>query len=115
VALETMFHESMHGWDEAMQRRLQSAAATKGVAVDEWLTHGMIFYTAGEAAKRAMPGYVPYAEKYGVWSRGRESFKRALDAAWRPWLDGQGYSQDAIADLVARAAPPPPAKARKPR
>ena len=115
VALETMFHESMHGWDEAMQKRLQLAASAKGVTVDEWLTHGMIFYTAGEAAKRAIPGHVPYAEKYGIWARGREPIKRALDAAWRPWLDGQGYSQDAIADLVARAAGPPPAKARKPR
>ena len=117
VALETLFHESMHGWDESMQRRLELAANAKRLTVDEWLTHGLVFYTAGEAVRRAIPAYVPYAEIHGVW-RGRESVKRALDAAWRPWLDGKGYSQDAIADLVSRAAgpPPPPApKSRKPR
>jgi len=117
IALETMFHESMHGWDDPMLRRLQAAAATKNVVVDEWLTHAMIFYTAGEAARRAIPGHVPYAEKYGIWARGREPMRRALEGAWRPWLDGQGYSQDAITNLVVRAGAPmaPPPKARKPR
>jgi len=117
VALETMFHESMHAWDDTMLKRMQMAATAKHVTVDEWLTHGLIFYTAGEAMRRAIPGYTPYAETYGVWARGREPVKRALDAAWRPWLDGKGYSQDAIADLVARAAgpAPPPQKVRKPK
>lgn len=107
LALETAFHESMHQWDDAMLRRLQSAAAVKRVAVDEWLTHAMIFYTAGEATRRAVAGHVPYAEKTGVWS-GKESLRAALDAAWRPWLDGKVTSEQAIADLVARAAGPPP-------
>jgi len=113
LALETAFHESMHQWDDAMLRRLQSAAAKKHVAVDEALTHAMIFYTAGEAMRRAVPGHVPYAEKNGVWARGQEPLRRALDAAWRPWLDGKVTSEEAIADLVARAAGPPPPPARK--
>jgi len=108
LALETAFHESMHQWDDSMLRRLQSAATTKRVAVDDWLTHAMIFYTAGEATRRAVPGHVPYAEKNGVWARGREPLRRALETAWGPWLDGKLTSEEAINDLVVRAAAPPP-------
>lgn len=112
LALETAFHESMHQWDDAMLRRLQSAAAAKRVAVDASLTHAMIFYTAGEAARRAIPGHVPYAEKTGVWARGLEPLRGALEAAWRPWLDGKVTSEQAITDLVVRAAGPPKAPPR---
>jgi len=72
----------------------------------------MIFYTAGEALRRAVPGHVPYAEKNGVWARGKEPVKRALDSAWRPWLDDKITSEQAIADLVVRAAGPSPTPAR---
>ena len=114
LALETAFHESMHQWDDSMLRRLQSAAAAKRVAVDEGLTHAMIFYTAGEAVRRAVPGHVPYAEKNGVWARGQEPLRSALDAAWRPWLDGKvTSSEQAIADLVVRAAGPPSSGTRR--
>lgn len=115
VALETAFHESMHQWDESMLRRLQSAAAPKQVTVDERLTHAMIFYTAGEATRRAVPGHVPYAEKNGVWARGQEPLRGALEAAWGPWLDGKITSEQAITDLVVRAAGPRAPVARKRR
>ena len=114
--LETAFHEGLHQWDDALGRRLELAAQKKRVNLNDWLSHGMVFYTAGEGVRRAIPGHVPYADKTGVWARGQERVHQALIAAWRPWLDGQGASQDAIEDLVARAgAPiaPPPAPARR--
>lgn len=105
-ALETAFHEAMHQWDQRILARLHAAAKEAGVKVDGWLSHAMIFYTAGEATRRAVPGHVSYARKNGVWARGREPLRRAIEAAWQPWLDGKTSMDAAILDLVVRAAPP---------
>ena len=88
-------------------RDTQAAAKAQGVEVDGWLSHALIFYTAGEATRRAIPEHVPYAKKNGVWARGREPLRQAVEAAWQPWLDGKTSRDAAIRDLVTKAAPPP--------
>lgn len=103
VALEAVFAEAMHQWDQSMTRRLTTAAAAKNTPVDEWLVQGLIYYTAGDAVRRAVPAHVPNATKFNYW-QGHERIRQALDAAWLPWLNGTGYSDDAIALLVARAS-----------
>lgn len=105
-ALETAFHEAMHQWDQRILTALDAAAREKGVEVDGWLSHAMIFHTAGEATRRAVPGHVPYARKNGVWARGREPLRQAVEAAWQPWLDDKTSMEAAIRDLVLKAAPP---------
>jgi hypothetical protein len=101
-ALETVFHESMHQWDQQTFAAIDRAAKAQGVRVDDWLSHAMIFYTAGEATRREVPGHVPYAEG-GVWARGRESLRQALIASWQPWLDQKITREEALADLVMKA------------
>ena len=107
AGLEITFHEAMHQWDEEVGRALAAAAAPTGATVPGQLSHAMIFYTAGEAVRRAIPGHVPYAEANGIWARGMGAFKPALDTAWRPWLDGTGSRQQALAELVSGAGLPP--------
>jgi hypothetical protein len=107
-ALETVFHEAMHQWDDAVDALLRGAAGALGPPVPDGLSHALIFLTAGEAARRAVPGHVPYAEANGLWRRGLGRHKSALDAAWRPWLDGQGTRDQALAALVRQATSPPP-------
>jgi hypothetical protein len=99
--LETLIHEAMHQWDEAMSARLSAAARRQGaVRVPEGLSHALVFYTAGEAVRRALPVHVPYAEANGIWRRGAfTSFKEALDRHWRRYLSGQ-TSLDAALDNV---------------
>ena len=97
---ETTFHEAMHQWDDAIDRALQSAAKARGRKVPDNLSHAMIFFTAGEAVRRTIPGHVPYAEANGIWQRGLASFKSALDATWLPWLAGSGTRDDALSKLV---------------
>ena len=103
--LETIFHEAMHQWDDAMEARLRKAAARRGVAnVPELLTHAMIFFTAGEAVRSVIPGHVPYAEQNGLWRTGRlGALKPALDAAWGPYLRGDVTLDAALDDLVRRS------------
>jgi hypothetical protein len=117
AALEAAFAEGMHQWDAAMSRRLATASATKKVPVDEWLLLGLLHYTAGDAVKRAIPTHVPNATRFNLWL-GHDRIRQALDAAWLPWLNGTGYSDDALNALVARAAAAPaptPRPAARPR
>lgn len=104
--LEITFHEAMHQWDSAIDRALAAASRTVGVEVPGDLSHAMIFYTAGEAVRRAVPGYVPYAEVNGMWGRRMGAFKPALDEAWLPWLDGTGTREAALVGILEHLRDP---------
>jgi hypothetical protein len=102
MGLETVFHEAMHQWDDAMFEKLREAARRRSIAeVPDGLTHAMIFYTAGEAVRRVVPDHVPYAEANGLWGSGNMArYRPALDAAWRPYLSGRSTLDAALATLV---------------
>jgi hypothetical protein len=101
---ETIFHEGMHQWDEQIQDALIEQAKRIGKYFPRALSHSLIFYTAGDAVRRVIPNHVPYAERFGVWERGWGSFKDALDAAWKPYLDGHGTRNEAFAAVITRTA-----------
>jgi hypothetical protein len=66
----------------------------------------MIFYTAGALTQRELgPSYVPYAFRFGIWTRGSFSeYLPVLRDEWQPYLDGHRSFDDAIMRLVARIA-----------
>jgi hypothetical protein len=106
-AIECIVHESMHQWDGQILAALQ---ATGGGPVPRDLTHALIFYTAGEAVHRLDANYVPTAEAYQVWAKRlsgaslpAERLKPALEEVWKPWLDGRGTRDVALAALLERA------------
>jgi hypothetical protein len=99
-ALETVIHESMHQWDDPVWALLLEQARAQRRFISGELTHAMIFFTAGEAVRSRVPDYVPYAVTNGMWERRMGRFKPALDAAWLPWLRGDGTRDAAIAALV---------------
>ena len=107
-ALETVFHEAMHQWDDEVDRLLSAEATRQNVRVPPSLSHALIFYTAGEAVRQSVPAHVPYAEANGLWKGNLGAFKSALDAAWKPYLSGNGTRDGAIADLIRRATRPEP-------
>lgn len=130
--LETIFHEGMHQWDDQVFAAMREQAIKLNKFFPRGLTHSLIFFTAGEAVRRAVdgerksatgersgavggdrsgtgePGYVPYAEKFGVWQRGMGPFKIALEEIWKPYLDGRGTRDEAFATLIERTAVDPP-------
>jgi hypothetical protein len=104
AALETVFHEASHQWDEPMLAKLQEIGRTLGKKVPEGLTHAMIWMTAGEAVRQAVPGYVPIAEAGGLWLRGANpSLRPALESAWLPFLRGAGDRDSALTALMKLA------------
>lgn len=100
------FHEAMHQWDRPMQDALRNVARRSSRSVPSGLTHALIWITAGEAVRYAIPGHVPYAEANGLWKRGPlTALEPALERAWLPWLNGQGSRDTALANLLQAKAP----------
>jgi hypothetical protein len=99
---ETLFHETMHQWDDDFQKAITNAAAAAGVQPPRNLLHSLIFFTAGYFVAAEFPGYKPYADTSGVWNRGL--FSRARIAAdWTPYLAGRGKLGEALGRLVRPA------------
>lgn len=106
--LESVFHEGMHQWDDQMIAALREEARKAGKRVTRNLSHAMIFFTAGEAVRQQLPDYVPMAEAGGIWNRGMAHLRPVLQQVWKPYLDGKGTREEALAALVAAAPADPP-------
>jgi hypothetical protein len=101
LALETVFHEAMHQWDDAAFDMVREETRRQGKRVPNGLTHAMIFYTAGDSVRRVVPGHIPYAQVNGMWTSGPFApFKAALDRAWLAWLDGTITREEAMTALI---------------
>ena len=97
--LESVFHESMHQWDDDMDGRIGAIARSLKAQVPRQLSHSLIFYTAGYVVSKAVPGHQPYALKNGLWNRGLIPVED-LDRFWRPYLEGRAVLDDALRDLL---------------
>ena len=64
----------------------------------------MIFFTAGEAVRKVFPDHVPYAEHYGVWKRGWEPLRQALEETWKPYLESKSTRDEALKALLKRCS-----------
>jgi hypothetical protein len=102
--LEIVFHEGMHQWDDQIDTALRDQARKIAKEVPANLSHAMIFFTAGEAVRRVAPEHVPYADKFGVWQRGMMALRAAILDTWKPYLDGRGTRDQALAALISAAA-----------
>jgi hypothetical protein len=107
--LEAIVHEAMHQWDGEMFGALRVAAANATVPRD--LSHALIFYTSGEAVRHVEPAFVPMVDALDIWplklsgsSLPATRLKPLLEEIWKPWLEGRGTRDAALAVLVPRAA-----------
>jgi hypothetical protein len=105
--LEVAFHEAMHQWDPGVRDLLRTQANAQGTRFPPQLSHALIFYTAGEAIRSISGTHVSYADRNGIWERGMTAFKADLDAVWKPYLDGKGTRDEALAELIRRSASHP--------
>ena len=102
---EITFHEAMHQWDEETDARLLKIARANKLKFNGLLSHAMIFYTTGEAMRSVVPTHVPYAEIAGIWKGRMGAFKPALDAHWKPYLDGKTTLDEALLGLLGGRDP----------
>jgi hypothetical protein len=108
----------MHQWDDGMIATIERLARANNLAVPPNLSHGLIFFTAGEAVKRVAPSHVPSGETYGVWNRGMRLIKPPIEEVWKPYLDGPSLGDTAARDAaivaILKKTPPIPPKPTPP-
>ncbi len=107
MAFEMVFHEASHARaiEAPLGARIEAEAARQHAAVPPGLVHAIIFYTAGELARRTLgrsgdAHYLPYAYRYGVYTRGWQRLRDALEDDWQRYLDGAASLETAISALV---------------
>ncbi|HEX6083256.1 MAG TPA: hypothetical protein VF266_01945 [Thermoanaerobaculia bacterium] len=96
-ALEMMFHEPMHHFDQQMLRELSQAGKAP-----RNLSHALLFYTAGEVTRRVLAKrgvvYKPIAAE--VSARAWKELVPLIEQHWKPVLDGTASRADALKELV---------------
>lgn len=101
-ALETLFHEALHGFDEKVTAALIAEARAQRKRVSNQLWHAALFHTAGAAVREVIPDHVPFAEHSGVFARGEYPLLlRIIEAHWAPHLRGEYDFAEAIRRMVA--------------
>jgi hypothetical protein len=79
-------------------------AAKEGKPVPPLPSHALIFYTSGAIVAEAVPDYVSYAVKYGIWDKGAFATLHALiERHWSPYIRGKGTFDEAIAAVIAQS------------
>ena len=100
MGIESMFHESLHQWDNEVSQKLRPIATELGVRVPRNLSHTMIFHTAGELIGEQITDHRPYAEEYGLWERAWPEHKPVLDEHWLPYLRGERTFREAVEAMI---------------
>jgi hypothetical protein len=109
AALEMLFHEASHGVADrksAIYGALEREYRARGREMPYDLIHTIIFYTAGELARRnlaevGVADYVPHAERNGVYSRLGQSYRDAVELFWQRRLEGKLDVAGAAARIAA--------------
>jgi len=100
---ETLFHEVLHTMDDSLFTMVRASFREAGKRLPRDPTHTFIFFTAGEVTRKLFPGYVPFAESGGLWTRNAD-FARMLPllrAHWEPYLDGRASMEEAARRIAA--------------
>jgi hypothetical protein len=105
--LEILFHEASHGLVDGVAEALDRACRVAGKPVPDDLWHALLFYTTGQLVARRLPGYQPYADHYGLYTRAPHwaEYRRVLATDWQPYLDGRVDFDHAVTQLVADLQP----------
>jgi hypothetical protein len=101
-ALEMLYHESSHSLDEKVRTALDNERAARGLLFKRReFSHAVLFYTAGEIARRYLPGYEMYGVRNGMFVDGWPGSLPVLEKDWKPYLDGRTDLTSAVRAVVA--------------
>jgi hypothetical protein len=111
AALEVVFHEASHGMIDKVREAIAAAEAevnahdSNATLHSGTLWHAVLFYTTGQLVAERVRGYLPYADKNGLWTRAWPTPNRLLiEQDWKPHMDGAVPLPAAVAKLVADLA-----------
>jgi hypothetical protein len=117
AALEVLFHETSHGMMDKVTGALKAAEEavnarrSRPVNFRSDLWHEVLFYTSGEVVAERFPGYVPYAEKNGLWAHVWLASDHALiEQDWKPHMNGNAGLEQSLKKLVEDLAAKTPSE-----
>jgi hypothetical protein len=108
-ALEMLFHEASHGMVDGRSGKLgeaiQSAAKKNNIEAPEDFWHALIFYTAGEFARRdlgtlGVREFEPLADKRRLWVGPWQDYRSLLSVFWQAHLDGKISMDEALGKIM---------------
>ena len=110
ASLEMLFHEASHSINRTVDEAIAGEArARKMLFQRRGFAHAVLFYTAGEVARRHLgPEYQPYGIKNGVMEQGWPGALAVLEKDWKPYLDGKTSFAEAVPALVKDYGVPKP-------
>jgi len=102
--LEVLLHETAHGMLDRLESALAGEATRQSKRLPPELSHFVLFYTAGALMKEQQPDYLPFAERFGIWTRNDRTrrYRAVIEQEWQPYLSGERTFADAICALVQR-------------
>ena len=107
AALEIVFHETSHGMmDKVMDAMSQAEESAHAHGENQafhagTLWHAVLFYTAGELVAEQIPGYIPYADKNGLWVLAwPDPVRSAIERDWKPKISGSAGLQSSLTKVV---------------
>jgi hypothetical protein len=94
-----------------VRQALESAASVSGYTLPRDLWHVILFDTTGEVVREELagagrPGYAPMLNE--IYNRGPAwgKYRRAVETAWHPYIEGKVTLQRAAANLIAELQKP---------
>jgi len=106
AAFEMLFHEASHGLADPVREALhrEFVAQSKPIPRDLW--HALLFYTTGEVVRRQLAGsghdaYKSYAEVNHLYERDWQTYQKALDRDWEPYIENRSDFPTAIKRLAS--------------
>jgi hypothetical protein len=113
AALEMLMHEPSHAIvapsSGAIGADLARASADLGIKPYSSLWHAVLFYTSGELTRQwlARHGVSDYRPSIlGMYERGFQRYRQALEADWQAYLDGKMSREEAMRKVLIDTAPP---------
>jgi hypothetical protein len=105
AAFEMLFHEASHGLADPVRTALNHEFLAQEKAIPRDLWHALLFYTTGEVVRQMMAGsgnesYRPYAEQNHLYERDWQTYQKALDRDWGPYLENRSDFPTAIKRLA---------------
>jgi len=105
AAFEMLFHEASHGLADPVRTALNREFLAQEKAIPRDLWHALLFYTTGEVVRQMMAGagnesYRPYAEQNHLYERDWQTYQKALDRDWGPYLENRSDFPTAIKRLA---------------
>lgn len=108
AGLEILFHESSHALIEKVSASIdRETQALKRRLPQSTLWHAVLFFTAGYEVQQLIPGYTPYTDANGLWTRAWPNYRAAIVRDWQPHLEGKATLEAAVSRLVADVAVAP--------